>query len=272
MAAIGLGLGLIFGSFLGALVVRWPQGRSVLGGRSVCDGCGRPLSAWELVPLLSFMLCRGRCRSCGGQIDKAHILMEAGCGVIGTAAMILAGQAVMAHTFMAGAVVAEPVMHVLLAALPLAAAWMVLGWALLTLALLDARYYWLPDAITLPLLFLGLTIGPWVTGVTLQDALIGAAIGYGSLLVVAMGYRRLRGRDGLGLGDAKLLGALGAWMGCQVLPFILLLASVAALLWVIGRKIMGADINATTRIAFGTFLCMAALPAQFLMQHLLMRG
>ncbi len=235
---IGAGflLGLIFGSFLAALVLRWPEGQSVLVGRSQCDRCGRVLRAAELVPLLSALLSRGRCRSCGARIDPVHWRMELGCGAIGACAA----------TF---------------APLPGALGWMALGWILLALAVLDARHYWLPDALTLPLAFLGLTIGPWVTGVRLEDGLIGAAAGYGALLLVALGYKALRGREGLGLGDAKLLGALGAWFGWQALPFILLGASSLALLWVAGRALVGDPIRRSTRIALGTFLSIAAIPA-----------
>jgi len=229
-------LGLIFGSFFAALVTRWPEGRSVLRGRSACDGCGRTLRAAELIPIVSALASRGRCRTCGAKIDPLHWRMELGCGLIGAAAAL-----------------AVP--------LPWTLGWMTLGWLLLTLAVLDARHYWLPDALTLPLAFLGLTIGPWVTGVRWEDALIGAAAGYGALLAVALGYRALRGREGLGLGDAKLLGALGAWFGWTALPFILLTASSLALLWTAYQALCGATIGRTTRIAFGSFLCIAAIPA-----------
>src|SRR3546814_4108057 len=93
--------------------------------------------------------------------------------------------------------------------------WALLGWMLLTLAILDWRHFWLPDALTLPLAFLGLTIGLWSTDVALIDRIIGAVAGYGALLGISGGYRLFRGREGLGLGDVKLLGALGAWFGWQ---------------------------------------------------------
>ncbi|MGE4432073.1 MAG: A24 family peptidase [Sphingobium sp.] len=238
-------LGLIFGSFLAALAMRWPEGRSILSGRSCCDGCGRTLRAIELVPVVSALASRGRCRGCGARIDPLHMGMELGCAIIAMAA-------------------------VLAAPLPQALGWMLLGWGLLTLAVLDARHYWLPDALTLPLIFLGLTIGPWVTGVSLRDAVIGAAVGYGALLAIALTYRALRGRDGLGLGDAKLLGALGAWFGWQALPFILLASSVLALIWVALRAVTGGQIDRTTRIAFGAFLCAAAIPAGIMARGLLL--
>lgn len=242
----GLALGLIFGSFLAALITRWPQGKSVLRGRSACDACGRTLGALELVPLLSAAMQRGKCRTCGAAIDPLHWYMELGCAAIGGAA-------------------------VLFFPLPFALGWMALGWGLLALAVLDARHYWLPNALTLPLAGLGLMVGPWVTGVRLADAAIGAAVGYAVLLIVALAYRRLRRREGLGLGDAKLLGALGAWFGWQALPFILLLASLLGLGWaLVAALVSGKRVDGQAMVPLGTFLCIAAVPAALAARTLLM--
>lgn len=241
----GFVLGLIAGSFFAALILRWPEGRSVLRGRSQCDGCERTLGAAELVPLLSAAVSRGRCRTCGARIDPLHWRMELGCGLIGMLAAWLGP-------------------------FPEAFGAMLLGWMLLALAVLDTRHYWLPDALTLPLAGLGLMIAPWVTGVSLSDALIGFAAGYGALLAVALGYRRLRGRDGLGLGDAKLLGALGAWFGWQALPFILLGASLLGLFYAIASAAAtGRGLNTQARLPLGAFLCVAAIPAAIVAQELL---
>ena len=139
--------------------------------------------------------------------------------------------------------------------------WTLMGWILLTLAILDWRHFWLPDALTMPLAFLGFTLGLWTTDVMLMDRVIGAMAGYGSLLVIAIGYRALRGRDGLGLGDAKLLGALGAWFGWQVLPFLLL---IAATLGLIVMVLTGRAKSATARVPLGSFLALAAMPAWLL--------
>jgi leader peptidase (prepilin peptidase)/N-methyltransferase len=109
----------------------------------------------------------------------------------------------------------------------------------------------------------------WTTDVMLMDRVIGAAAGYGALLAISLGYRAWRGREGLGLGDAKLLGALGAWMGWQALPFILLVASFAALLVVLLGRLRGAVISAESRVPLGTFLCLGALPGWLLMRMLM---
>ncbi|HUD95085.1 A24 family peptidase [Sphingobium sp.] len=231
-ALIGALAGAIIGSFLATLILRWPQGRSVMRGRSACDGCGRTLTARDLVPMVSSLLSRGRCRTCGARIDPLHGRVEAGCAIIGALALGFRAD-------LGGA------------------GWMLLGWSLLTLAVLDWRHFWLPDALTLPLAFMGLTVGLWTTDIPLADRIIGAAIGYGALLAIAIGYRALRGREGLGLGDAKLLGALGAWFGWQALPFILLIASTVGLTAMLAT---GQARQRTARVPLGTFLALAALP------------
>lgn len=233
----GVLIGVVIGSFLGALVMRWPEERSVLRGRSHCDNCGRTLDARDLVPVLSALVLRLRCRTCGARIDPAHLMMELGGAAIGGMAFLLA----------AG---------------PLAAlSWCLLGWILLALAVLDARHFWLPDALTLPLAFLGLTVGAFTTEAVDMDRWIGAAAGYGALLAIALGYRALRGREGLGLGDAKLLGAIGAWTGWQALPFVLLLASVGGLGWVGLNALRGQEVRGDMRLPLGTLLCLAVVPA-----------
>lgn len=236
---IGAGLGLVIGSFLATIVSRWPRGLSVVRGRSQCDHCKRTLAAVDLIPLVGWIVVRGKCRTCGAKIDPIHPLIEVGSGLIG-AICFWAFPPLPALTLAVG------------------------GWLLLTLAVLDARHYWLPDALTLPLAALGLTVGDWVLPAPFPERLWGAIIGAGSLFILAMGYRRLRGRDGLGLGDAKLLGAIGGWLGWQPLPFVLLFASLLALLGVAALRLMGHAVDGKTRVPFGTFLCVAVLPAWFL--------
>jgi leader peptidase (prepilin peptidase)/N-methyltransferase len=238
---IGALAGAILGSFLATLILRWPQGRSVMRGRSACDGCGRTLTARDLVPMASALLSGGQCRTCGARIDPLHGRVEAGCAIIGALALGF-----------------RPDLGGI--------GWMLLGWLLLTLALLDWRHYWLPDALTLPLAFLGFTLGLWATDVALADRIIGAAIGYGLLFAVELAYRALRGREGLGLGDAKLLGALGAWFGWQALPFILLIASAGGLAVML---VTGRARERTARVPLGTFLALAALPGWLIASRLM---
>ncbi|MGE0179822.1 MAG: A24 family peptidase [Sphingomonas sp.] len=233
--AAGALIGAIAGSFLATILIRWPQGRGALGGRSACDGCGRPLGARDLVPILSFLLARGRCRACGARIDAAHPGMELAAATVGAAAFV-----------------ALP--------MPVAAVSAGFGWWLLLLLALDAEHQWLPDRLTLPLIPIGLAIGWAGIGPPLLDRAIGAAAGGGVLWLIGRAYRALRSREGLGAGDPKLLAGIGAWLGWMQLPFVLLgagLVGLAAILWMYAQ---GREVAATTRLPLGAFLALAAWP------------
>jgi leader peptidase (prepilin peptidase)/N-methyltransferase len=235
IAAAGALLGAIVGSFLATLLIRWPRGESALGGRSRCDGCGATLPAGELVPLLSYAAVRGRCRRCGAPIDRRQPAMELAAAGIGLVAAL-----------------AHP--------LPLALATAALGWWLLILAALDTEHHWLPDALTLPLIPLGLAVAGAGLGPPLADRAIGAATGWAVLAAIALAYRRLRAREGLGGGDPKLLAALGAWLGWNLLPFVLLGAGMAGLLAVLAMRARGEAIGGTTRLPLGALMALSAWP------------
>lgn len=225
-------IGLILGSFIATLVLRWPAGRSVLG-RSQCDGCGRPLRAWELVPLLSALGMRGVCARCGVRIDPFHGRVEIASGLIGVAALAL---------------------------LPGTAGWLwaLFGWLLLPLALLDARHFWLPDRLSAVLAIAGLFLAGPMLGVGLLDRWIGALAGGLVLAAIAWAYRRLRGDDGMGGGDPKLVAAIGCWLGWQALPLMLLLASFGGILWALAAQGKGDRPLARRPVPFGLFACAAA--------------
>jgi leader peptidase (prepilin peptidase)/N-methyltransferase len=215
---------MVIGSFLSTLAIRWPAGRSIARGRSRCDGCGVAIPAWRLVPLASYALQRGRCGGCERPIDWRHPAMELLCALIGFVALWLSPD-------WAGAAGA------------------LFGWGLAVLALLDRDHFWLPDRLTLPLGALGLAIGPAL----LADRVIGAVAGYAALALIAAGYKTARGRVGLGQGDAKLLGAIGAWLGWRMLPWVVLGACAIGIVWaVLARK------SATDRLPLGTLLAVAA--------------
>lgn len=229
-------LGAIFGSFIATLVLRWPAGRGVGNGRSACDGCGRTLDAAELVPLASALWLRGRCRTCGARIDPLHWRVELASLAIGVASgLAVAG----------GAAVASAVF----------------GWLLLTLALLDARVLWLPDRLTLPLALAGLAVGMLDIGPPLVDRVIGGAAGYAGLQAIRLGYRALRGREGMGGGDPKLFGAIGLWVGWTMLPIVLVLACLVGLGVVLFWLITHNRVQKAVKLPFGTLLAIAAYPA-----------
>ncbi|MGQ0676348.1 MAG: prepilin peptidase, partial [Rhodospirillales bacterium] len=212
-AAMGLLLAAspFVGSFLATAAHRLPRGKSPLGGRSACPSCGHHLGPLDLVPVVGFLARRGRCAHCGAPISAMYPLIE-------LAALAAA----------LWALATAPGWTALLVA--------ALGWALIVLAIIDAKYFLLPDVLTLPLLLAGLAIASFDAAapgirwnVTLADAAIGAVAGFASLALVGWAYRRLRGRAGIGGGDAKLRAASGAWAGWQGLSSVVLIAALAAL-------------------------------------------
>ena len=228
-------IGLILGSFIATLVLRWPAGRSVVG-RSQCDGCGRPLGALDLVPLLSTVASRGRCRTCNAAIDPFHWRVELGAALIGSVA---------------------------LAIMPGTAGWLwaLFGWLLLPLALLDARHFWLPDRLNLLLGIVGLLLAGPLLETSLIDRWVGAIVCGLTLAAIAEFYRRVRLKDAMGGGDPKLVAAIGAWLGWQALPLMLLLASVGGIVWALLSQRKGDQPLSERQVPFGLFACAAAWAA-----------
>jgi len=135
-----------------------------------------------------------------------------------------------------------------------------MGWLLLTLALLDARHFWLPDIVTGALAVIGLASALLVPIPPIGDRILGLIIGYLTLATIAAMYRYIRGHAGMGGGDPKLLGAIGAWTGWQALPFVLVGASMIGLLCALTMHITSRSISRATRLPLGTFLAAAAWP------------
>jgi leader peptidase (prepilin peptidase)/N-methyltransferase len=220
------------GSFLGVVVERLPAGRPIALARSSCDHCGARLGARDLVPLLSWLARRGRC-GCGKvRLGAFYPGIElAALAVAMSATLVLSGWLLWAS--------------------------LALGWTLLALAAIDLRHYLLPDALTLPLIAAGLAVAWLIEPARLGDHALGAAAGFVGFAGIAWLYRRLREREGLGRGDAKLLGAGGAWLGWQALPSVVALAAAVALAVALAGALLGAKLGATTRIAFGPYLALA---------------
>lgn len=235
-------LGAIFGSFIATVAIRWPRQDSALRGRSACDGCGAPLAAIRLVPLLSFIVQRGRAGCCGSRIDPVHPIGEIMGALIGGASAAGAPD------------------------LAIAATGALFGWLLLLLALLDARHYWLPDALNALLAIAG--IGVALLGIQpgLAGRLIGGVAGFLLFAMVRLGYRRLRGREGMGGGDVKLFGAIGLWLGWQVLPLVLFGAALAGLSWSLILHAAGRPITGASRLPFGVFLALAGWSGWLILQ------
>lgn len=186
---------------------------------SHCEVCGRSLTWLELIPIVSWCLQKGTCRGCGTSYGVTHVLVE-------LASLGLAGLAVwlVGPTWLALAV-------------------LVFLLALLALALIDIKHYLAPDAITLPMLWLGLLLSAFhVTPLSLFDATLGAVAGYLAFWLPSVVYSmRHNGDIGMGLGDAKMLAMVGAWMGFMAIPYVVLAACLVGLLygfWLRTRGVM----------------------------------
>ncbi|WP_408477225.1 prepilin peptidase [Paraburkholderia megapolitana] len=171
--------------------------------RSACTHCGHTLRAWENIPVVSYVLLRGRCSQCGTHVSLRYPLLELASAACAVAALVSFGPTLMA-----------------LAAFGLCA-------ALLAMSVIDIDTHLLPDSITLPLLWAGLIVNFDGLFASLHDAVIGAIAGYLVLWCVHWVFRLVRGIEGMGYGDFKLLAALGAWLGWAALPQIVLVAAVA---------------------------------------------
>lgn len=229
MAAIlGLVLGLVIGSYLATIFWRWPMGESANRGRSRCDNCDRQLVWHELIPIIGVIISKGHCRSCGARIGWQHSLIELSCGILG------------AICFAAGTPWLAP-----------------MAWLLVLLAVFDWRYLWLPNSLVAVSAILALAVPPFETQ-TVGQRIIGGTIAFGILWTVAAFYRRFRGRDGLGGGDAKLFGAIGLWVGPLNLPLVLLVSTVMGLADVLARMARGSS-TATMKLPLGTYMAVTTI-------------
>ncbi len=219
------------GSFLGVVAMRLPVDRPLLWARSACPECRHVLGIPDLVPLLSWLMRGGRCRHCSARIPYFYPAIElAAVAVALWAAAVLTGWLLWATC--------------------------VLGWLLLVLAVIDQRHLRLPDGLTLALTALGLGVAWAIDPQALLDHAIGAAGGFAAFAIIGWIYRRVRHRDGLGLGDAKLLAAAGAWVSWQGLPSVVLWGAALGLAGVLLRRLLGAMPALDQPIPFGPSLCL----------------
>ena len=249
--------GLIMGSFLNLVALRLPvmrkrdwakQAQAVLAEYgpppeeegaafnlsrpgSHCPKCGHRLRPLENIPLVSYLLLRGRCGSCKASISPRYPLVELVTGLLTLLVILKFGL-----TFTGLAAV-------------------LLSWCLLTLALIDMKTFLLPDELTLPLLWAGLLANSMQLFTDLHSAVLGAAGGYLVLWCVYQGFRLVTGREGMGFGDFKLLAALGAWLGWQLLLPLVMLASISGIVYALLRRLAG--VSLAQALPFGPFLALA---------------
>ena len=255
MACAGL-LGLCVGSMLNVVIHRLPkmmeaswreecaalEGRepppkqvyNLFTPRSACPSCATPIRAIHNIPVVSWLGLRGRCAKCAAPISARYPLVE----VMGGAVAVLLAWRFGYSTQLAFA--------------------LVFGWAMLALAFIDFDTQLLPDDITLPILWLGLLANLAGTYADIRSAVLGAVAGYLLLWTVYWVFRVVTKKEGMGYGDFKLLAAIGAWTGCQVLPVVILVS--AGLGAVVGGLVLWASRRgADTRIPFGPYLALAGI-------------
>ena len=253
-------IGLLVGSFLNVVIHRLPKmmdndwrsqcaelhGQATLDAevlslsvpRSRCPQCGHPITALENIPVISWLALHGKCSACRTPISPRYPIVEALTCLLSTLAAVHFGFGWAA----AGA--------------------LLLIWGLMALTFIDYDTQLLPDSITLPLLWAGLLLNLFGTYTDLQSAVVGAMAGYLSLWSVYWGFKLVTGKEGMGYGDFKLLAALGAWLGWQILPLTILLSSlVGALLGI--TLIVLAQRGRNVPIPFGPYLATAGLIAFF---------
>ncbi len=220
------------GSFLGTLVLRLPAGEPIAWSRSACLHCGHTLGIRDLAPLLSWLTLGGKCRYCSASLGKFYPAME----LAALAVAVWAVAMLPPHLVWAGCA---------------------FGWALLGASTIDLRHLILPDVLVLPLIPAGIALHWVVAPASWSDHVIGAAAGFAAFLAVGLLYRALRGREGLGFGDTKLLAAAGAWVSWTGLPSVVFLAAIFGIAAVLVVKLAGRRFDAAREIPFGPYLALA---------------
>ena len=210
--------------------------------RSRCSACGTPIKGYQNIPLVSYLFLKGRCASCGEHISMRYPLIEMLTGILSALVAMHFGYSIEC------------------------AAALILLWSLIALSVIDLDHQLLPDIITLPLMWLGLGLSLFSHGdgnpifVGPQDAIIGAIAGYLSLWSIYQGFKLVTGKEGMGYGDFKLLAALGAWLGWQMLFLIVILSAIVGLVAALGMIVFRGH-DRQVPIPFGPYLAVAGFIA-----------
>lgn len=226
--------GLVLGSFLNVCIHRIPLKQSIVRPPSACPNCGHRIRFYDNIPILSYFILLGRCRYCGQRISIQYFLVELITGLLSAALII---------QFDLG-------FHYL--------ALLAFTSALVVITFIDLKRQLIPDVISIPGIILGFLASFFILPITWSDSLIGILVGGGSFYLIAIFFEKIKGREGMGGGDIKLLAMIGAWVGWGGLPFIILIASLTGLV-LGGGSLLLSRRGFQTRIPFGPFLALGAL-------------
>ncbi len=235
-------LGAVVGSFLNVCIWRIPEGLSIVKPASHCPDCGHPIRFYDNIPLISYLILRGRCRACGGRISLRYPFVE---GLAALMALFLFWKFGLTLKFLAAFIFVS---------------------ALILITFIDIDHQIIPDVISLPGIPICFLMAVFIMDLSFMDALLGLLIGGGSLYLVAVLYELATKREGMGGGDIKLLALMGAFLGWKSLLFILLVSSLVGA--VVGISIMlvrGGDMKYA--VPFGPFLSLAAVTYLFVGEY-----
>jgi leader peptidase (prepilin peptidase)/N-methyltransferase len=228
-------LGLVLGSFLNVCIYRIPQRQSIVYPPSSCPECGRSIKFYDNIPVLSYIILLGKCRTCTKPIPIRYPVVELVTGLLSMALFMKFGPTPQYPLFF------------------------LFSAALLVVGFIDLQHQIIPDVISLPGILLGFAFSALgFTGLSWLDSFIGIVGGGGFLFAVAVLFERLTRKEGMGGGDVKLLAMIGAWMGWRALPFIILISSFAGTV-IGGGSLLVSGRSYRTKIPFGPFLALAAL-------------
>ena len=230
--------GALIGSFLNVCIFRLPAGQSIVAPASRCPACGTPVRHRDNVPIISYLLLRGRCRACGSAISPRYPAVEALTGLLFVLVLYRVGP------------------------LPVGAVYASFVAALIVISFIDLDHQIIPDVISLPGIVIGVLLSAFGYGPALIDSVVGVLVGGGLLYAVAIGYHALTGREGMGGGDIKLLAMIGAFLGWKNALVTLVLGSLGGALVGIALILVRGD-DSKVPIPFGPFLALGALCALF---------
>jgi len=227
-------LGAILGSFLNVCIVRLPKHESLIRPSSHCPHCNKPIKFYDNIPIVSYIILGGKCRSCKNPISLRYPVVEALTGLMSVALFMKYGPTVQFLLFL------------------------LFSAALLVITFIDLSHQIIPDAISIPGIPFGIGASFFIPTVSWLESLLGILVGGGLLFLIAVGYKWITGRDGMGGGDIKLLAMMGAWLGWKAIPFIILASSLIGLL-VGGGSGLLLKKGLRAKIPFGPFLAIASL-------------
>jgi leader peptidase (prepilin peptidase)/N-methyltransferase len=237
--------GLVVGSFLNVCIYRLPLKKSIVSPPSSCPACGERIRFYDNIPVISYVFLLGRCRHCRHPISPQYPVVEAATGLLSLALFLKMG-ASLEYVF-----------------------FMLFGASLIAITFIDLQHKIIPDVLSLPGIVVGFAVSLFsLSSLSWIDSLIGMVAGGGFLLLVSIAFEKLTGREGMGMGDVKMLAMIGAWMGWRSLLFIVLVSSLSGSL--IGGALLALSRQgARTRIPFGPFLALGSLIYLFFGQELL---